>query len=114
MLAYITGGVAYGEIDHRSIQGQDGGLFGNVSSYVRAGWAAGAGADYAMTADLSLRAEYLYVSLAGLTGSASGFVVPGAPLLGQFSTGSVTNNIMRVGVNWKFGRADAPSTTTDD
>ena len=89
-------------------------MIGNVSSYARAGWAAGAGADYAMTADLSLRAEYLYVSLAGLSGPASGFVVPGAPLLGQFSTGSVTNNIMRVGVNWKFGGAEAPSTTADE
>ena len=113
MLAYITGGVAYGEIDHRSIQGQDGGLFGNAIGYTRAGWAAGAGADYAMTADLSLRAEYLYVSLAGVSGMASGVVMPGTPLFGQFSTGGVTNNIMRVGVNWKFGRSDAPSTTAD-
>lgn len=113
MLAYLTGGVAYGEMEHRAMQGQDGGLFGNAAAHTRAGWAAGAGADYAMTADLSLRAEYLYVSLAGLSGSAYGFVFPGAPLMGQFSTGSVTNNIMRVGVNWKFGRADAPSATAD-
>ena len=75
--------------------------------------AAGAGADYAMTADLSLRAEYLYVSLAGISGVASGVIIPGTPLMGQFSTGSVTNNIMRVGVNWKFGRSEAPSTTAD-
>ncbi len=113
MLAYITGGVAYGEIDHRAIQGQDGGLFGNAANFTRAGWAAGAGADYAMTADLSLRAEYLYVSLAGISGVASGVILPGTPLMGQFSTSSVTNNIMRVGVNWKFGRTEAPSTTAD-
>ncbi len=113
MLAYITGGVAYGQINHRAMQGQDGGLFGNSASFMRGGWAAGAGAEYAMTSDLSLRAEYLYVSLAGLSGAAAGVVAPGVPLMGQFSTGSVTNNIMRVGVNWKFGQADAPSTTED-
>jgi outer membrane immunogenic protein len=113
MLAYITGGVAYGQINHWAMQGQGGGLFGNGASYMRAGWAAGAGADYAMTSDLSLRAEYLYVSLAGISGVSTGVVAPNVPLIGQFSTGSVSSNIMRVGVNWKFRQAEEPSATSE-
>ena len=71
------------------------------------------GADYAMTSNLSLCAEYLYVSLAGISGASTGIVTPNVPLIGQFSTGSVSSNIMRVGVNWKFGQAEEPSTTAE-
>ena len=59
------------------------------------------------------RARQIFSGVAGISGVASGVILPGTPLMGQFSTGSVTNNIMRVGVNWKFGRTEAPSTTAD-
>lgn len=106
MLPYVTGGVAYGGVTVGGDQFTSG-YFSNAANQTRVGWTLGTGADYAVTSNLSFRAEYLYVSLAGMTGVASA-VVPTStmPVVGQFSTGSVTSNVMRLGVNWKFGSRD--------
>jgi outer membrane immunogenic protein len=104
-LSYATVGVAYG---NESIREQDvgGGLFVNNASAIRAGWVAGSGTEYAILPNLSLRAEYLYVSMGGLNSYASGVMSPSnTPLIGNVSTGKMTNNIMRVGLTWSFNTA---------
>jgi hypothetical protein len=40
------------------------------ASATHVGWTAGAGAEYAVTANISLKAEYLFVRLDGVSGSA--------------------------------------------
>jgi outer membrane immunogenic protein len=89
--------------------GTTGGAFGNIQagrnppgSYddsTKFGWAAGAGAEYAVTENLTAKAEYLFVDLGSgncaTTASACGTVAAG-------STVSLTANLVRLGVNFKF------------
>jgi outer membrane immunogenic protein len=68
-LPFVTGGVAFGHI-RSSYDDNDSGQ-GNhaVADDVVAGWTIGAGAQYALTDNWSLRAEYLYVDLQDSRGS---------------------------------------------
>jgi outer membrane immunogenic protein len=104
MLVYGTGGVAYGA------EKVSGAL--NVptalavapfsESSTRVGWTIGAGLEAALAANWTWRVEYLYVDLGTATFSQ---VAPAPP----FIPGSVNqslrfrDNIVRVGVNYKFG-----------
>jgi outer membrane immunogenic protein len=101
-LSYATAGVAYGNVGISEYD-VSGGLFTNSSSAVRAGWVLGSGTEYAILPNVSLRAEYLYMSMAGLNSSAVGATSNGDGFLaGTVSTGRVTNNIMRAGLTWSF------------
>jgi opacity protein-like surface antigen len=102
-LAYLTGGVAYGEVSASGTQ-IAGGLFTGSAAQTKVGWAAGAGAEYALTNNLSLKAEYLYVDFGGVSGPAFGLVPPPfPPFVGAFSTGTFGTHITRAGLNWRFG-----------
>ncbi len=76
--------------------GTAGGAFGNVqaglqptlTSATQAGWTAGAGVEAAFAPNWTAKVEYLYVDFAGLS-------VPGA-------TVTLTENLVRAGVNYKF------------
>ena len=101
-LSYATAGVAYGNV---GISEYDvgGGLFTNNASAFRAGWVVGSGTEYAILPNVSLRAEYLYMSMGGLNSSAFGATSAGnGALAGLVSTGRVTNNILRAGLTWSF------------
>lgn len=100
-LSYVTGGVAYGEVNAHGSQ-ISGGVFGGSASQNKAGWALGGGAMYALTKNLSMRAEYLYVSFSGVSGPAYGVApLPMPPLAGSFSTGTFGTNVFRFGFDWK-------------
>jgi outer membrane immunogenic protein len=74
------------------------------ASATHVGWMAGAGAEYAVTANISLKAEYLFVHLDGVSGSAIGSVPPPLPpVVGSFTTGTLGTHIVRAGLNWRFG-----------
>jgi len=102
-LTYATGGVAYGEITANGAQFA-GALFSGAGSRTQVGWAVGGGSEYALTRNLSLKAEYLYMSFAGVNGPAAGLGL--APFAGAFSTSRFTTNVTRVGLNWRFGGAE--------
>jgi outer membrane immunogenic protein len=106
-LLYVTGGLAFGSV------GGGGSVTyvdttptaytyaNNSSSSTKVGWAAGAGAEYAITPNLIGRVEYLYASL----GSKSlAYAAPvGAPVGSSFSASSRNNvSLLRAGVNYKF------------
>jgi outer membrane immunogenic protein len=101
-LPYITGGVSYGQVTasgSQRVTGAFGTVFGSASS-THVGWTAGAGAEYAVTDNISLKAEYLFVQLGGVSGSEVGFA---PPVVGSFKTGTFGTNIVRAGLNWRFG-----------
>lgn len=101
-LPYITGGVSYGEVVASASQvvtGAAGTIFGSASA-THAGWTAGAGAEYAVTDNISFKAEYLFVQLGGVSGSEVGFA---PPVFGSSKTGSFGTNVVRAGLNWRFG-----------
>jgi outer membrane immunogenic protein len=86
-LPYITGGAAFGDIKATAPNGAS-------ATKTKVGWTVGAGLEYAMWSNWSVKAEYLYVDLGkfdcGLTcGAASDNV-------------SFKANIVRAGLNYRF------------
>ncbi len=88
-LLYATGGLAIGDV-----RGWDS-LTPASGSDWRAGWTVGAGVETAFAPNWTAKLEYLYVDL----GNAQVFnIVPGVPESVGF-----TANIVRAGINYKFG-----------
>jgi outer membrane immunogenic protein len=95
VLFYGTGGAAFTDI-----QGSAGALpFG---SSTQAGWTAGAGVEYAFAPSWTAKVEYLFADFANAScgfGSCGG----GSPATPVNTTISLNENIIRGGVNFKFG-----------
>jgi outer membrane immunogenic protein len=94
-LPYVTGGLAYGEGDING-SGTVAGTavaFNNSKTYV--GWTVGGGVEWAFLDQWSAKLEYLYVDFGG---------GPTIPLTAAtaISSGRLTDNIARVGVNYHF------------
>src|SRR5262249_10977143 len=88
-LPYVTGGLAVGEVHAWDS------LFPSSGRDFRTGWTVGGGVETAITHNWTFKVEYLYVDL----GSRETFnVVPGVP-----ETVSFRANIIRFGLNYKFG-----------
>lgn len=106
LLVYGTGGAAYGSVRQSgwlTAPGIGGGTWSGSQSNTKFGWALGAGAEYAITNNVTAKLEYLYYDLGrsnvGLAaGNAPGVASGAAPLLRSENRG----NIVRVGVNYKF------------
>jgi outer membrane immunogenic protein len=121
ILAYVTGGLAYGSVKATDTvagtnitnpggQGVNGGTvltpfaatFGNSST--RVGWTVGAGIEGVISGNWTAKLEYLYMDLGHVSGS---FVTPVVGPSGAFVVASynshITDNILRVGVNYKWG-----------
>ncbi|WP_454915930.1 outer membrane protein [Xanthobacter sediminis] len=91
-LPYITGGAAYGHIENSLTRGA--GPYPSVSgSSTNWGWTLGAGAEYAITNNWTLKTEYLYVDLGS---SDVGLIVP------IKASADATFNTVRAGLNYKF------------
>ena len=89
VLLYATGGLALAEVEIALTQpaGSD--------AFVEAGWTAGAGVEVAFTDNWTAKAEYLFVDFGKITCHVS---------LPVCNTGAVslTENVIRAGVNYKF------------
>ena len=112
LLAYGTGGLAFGDFNLQSnIGGQD--QFGNFyfaaandRSLWRLGWTAGAGVEYAITPRWSARAEWRYTDFGHIAESPTSFSTNiGGPLYYQGDR-HVTQNQLQVGASYKFGGTD--------
>jgi len=124
LLTYVTGGFAYGRIDHSGNYGITGGgvafgfagggfgfncnigavCFAGSSSSVVPGWTAGAGFEFAAWGNVTIKAEYLYLNLDSklLTETA---LVPGPGLAPASFNANYANmgvNIVRVGLDYRF------------
>ena len=107
-LVYGTGGLAYGqtELNHSLTDTTAGGtLFGGNTlsgskTTTRAGWTLGAGGEYAITQNWSVKVEYLYYDLGkSHVLATNAAAVPGAASsVREDEKGS----IIRAGVNYKF------------
>jgi outer membrane immunogenic protein len=105
-MVYGTGGLAYGGgAGYLNVfENVDGLAWHGAPSSTRVGWTIGAGAEYAITDNVTLRAEYLYYNL----GSSNVVTVPNlaasAFFPGVYATAKVDydGSIVRVGVNLKF------------
>jgi outer membrane immunogenic protein len=101
VLLYATGGLAYGGVKTNETVGV---LPGFSSSSTRAGYTVGAGIEGVIGGNWTAKLEYLYVDLGRVSGS---FTTTAAALGGGVLTSSyssrVTDNVLRVGLNYKFG-----------
>jgi outer membrane immunogenic protein len=108
VLAYVTGGLAYGEV--KSDLGVAGtncltpvsALFGN--STTKAGWTVGGGLEGQIVGNWTAKVEYLYIDLGTVTSGTlvTPIVAPGRGLLATSISSHVTDNIVRIGINYKF------------
>jgi outer membrane immunogenic protein len=101
-LVYVTGGLAYGDVNYNADFFTSGGAlqFNGSKSGVEVGYTIGAGVEYAFTNNLTLKAEYLYYDL----GSQNVVVnaIPGVGLNSYTSRFETEGHIARVGLNYKF------------
>ena len=100
LLLYGTAGVAYGQVKDTFTVAFAGapGAVATVND-LRAGWTAGGGIEGAFGGGWSAKVEYLYVDLGKLETTVT---VPAAGLTANFN-GRLTDNIVRVGMNYKWG-----------
>jgi outer membrane immunogenic protein len=107
-LLYVTGGLAYGEVDSTGTITATTGFAGlppifaaTASSSVnttRTGWTIGGGAEWAIVDRWTAKVEYLYMDL----GTFSSTFAYAAPLPSVGISSRVTDNIFRVGLNYHF------------
>jgi outer membrane immunogenic protein len=101
VLLYATGGLAYGEVNTSETVGAFNG-FSNSTTNV--GWTVGAGVEGAIGGNWTAKLEYLYVDLGRVSGSnATTLTALGGGVLSTSYSSRITDNILRVGVNYKFG-----------
>jgi outer membrane immunogenic protein len=101
-LFYVTGGLAVGQESFgQTVNVVAPFVSQNSFSATRVGYAVGAGVEYALTRQWSVKGEYLYVDL-GKTGGNSGTLTPAFPGFSNTSAVDLTANIGRVGLNYHF------------
>jgi outer membrane immunogenic protein len=107
-LFYGTGGVAFANVKYSNTYrafsplGSGFDFESATASRTRTGWAAGAGVDYALYANLILSAEYLHVDL-GTTTAAGGVTTQGSTSNATFNFSTkVTSDLVRFGAAYKF------------
>jgi outer membrane immunogenic protein len=112
-LLYLTGGLAYGHVSADFSASHP--LLGTTSvsdSATKTGWVIGGGLEWALDRSWRARAEYLYMDLGSMRtklGPISGTL----PEVGDFDASGTartdfTDQIVRVGLSYKFGEAYAP------
>jgi outer membrane immunogenic protein len=99
VLLFVSGGLAYGQIDSDTSFTPTGGTaVVNNFTTTRAGWTAGGGVEGVVSGNWTAKLEYLYLDFGSFTNS---FTV--GPLLTPFALSThVTDNIVRAGVNYHF------------
>jgi outer membrane immunogenic protein len=105
VLLYATGGLAYGQVDSRST------LAGaTTSNIINPGWTVGAGVEGVIVGDWTVKLEYLYVDLRRVSETFNSSVVAlgGATTLLSSFNSRITDNIVRVGFNYKFSGPAIP------
>jgi len=126
LLAYVTGGFAYGRVEHTApLDSTTGDIsafhatfgyncfagttcFAGSSSRIATGWTAGTGFEYAVWRNVTLKAEYLYVNLGGNSVTEPALVhATGAGATTALSSitanyGRTNFNVARVGVNFRY------------
>ena len=106
---YGTAGAAFTDLSYRHtfaegvFPGSSLGVQASTASATKTGWVVGAGLEYAMTGNWTVKAEYLYLDFGSISSTAP-VVFPGGPGTSVFShTADLTAQIGRVGLNYKWG-----------
>jgi outer membrane immunogenic protein len=107
-LVYGTGGLAVGQENvHQTLTLLSPFVATNDFSTTQVGWTAGAGVEYALAGNWSLKAEYLHVDL-GSSRTVSGGVNPAFAGFGYPTTLHFTSEIAKIGFNYHFNAPPPP------
>jgi outer membrane immunogenic protein len=101
LLLYATGGLAYGDVDYAASTNFPLTQYPSSFSKTKVGWTAGAGAEWAFAPNWSAKLEYLYMDLGSESGI--GNPVPPNPPFQLHYNWKTQANLVRVGINYKFG-----------
>ncbi len=104
-LLYGTGGLAYGHVgENITLTGNPvaSGFYVGTGGHTQVGWSAGAGAEWMVTSNISIKAEYLFVDLGQTSVTTTD---PLGTFPGTFFTYNFKNefNLVRAGIDWHFG-----------
>ncbi len=103
LLVYVTGGPALANLDYSSAYWDPVPEIENKSfSSVKARWALGSGAEYALSANWSLKAEYIYSQFSAAKRTGSGVLADGTTAYIAHSAGTFRENSLRLGLNYHF------------
>jgi outer membrane immunogenic protein len=103
LLLYITGGLAYGDVSSNTIITiRDPEVWSGSSSQLQIGWTAGVGGEYALTNSWSVKLEYLYIDLGSMSYSFYPTGITAGPIPAVTTTINTVQNVIRVGLNYKF------------
>lgn len=105
LMVYGTAGVAYGRVKSYidgdiSVLGALAGSIDESSAKTKAGWTAGAGAEYAVTNNWTIKSEYLYTDF-GKSTLYSGDLGTGLPINATLKN-DVSFHTIRIGLNYRF------------
>jgi len=103
-MIYVTGGGAWMGIDSTESIAFGGWVQPTSFSDTKSGYSVGAGIEMRLWAGWTAKVEYLHLDVSGLNHSffpGPFFVAPGGSL--TTTTGRIRDDIVRVGLNWKFG-----------
>jgi outer membrane immunogenic protein len=118
---YVTGGGAYGHVNQSSEFRQtqstapvfafDGTA---TTSENKFGWVVGAGMESSLGGNWTAKIEYLYMDLGSMTTALTGQIpVAGFGAFTTTTTSNIRDNIVRAGVNYRFGPAAGPASAYD-
>lgn len=104
-LIYVTGGVAFGEVDnsYQEIRLSTGQNRVVALTDTRTGWTAGVGAEWKFTPNWSLGVEYLHVDLGDTTVASAASVSQGLGFPASQTTFENKSDIVRAKINYHFG-----------
>jgi outer membrane immunogenic protein len=113
LLAYGTGGLAYGQASlsasvYQSIGGVGTGSSSVSFSDTRVGWTAGGGVEWLFLPQWSAKAEYLYYNL-GSVSAAGNLSFNGAPVGVTAVSSQFKGHVVRAGVNYHFNLFNPPA-----
>jgi outer membrane immunogenic protein len=95
LLLYVTGGVAFGDTEY-SVHDFSGGGEGTLKQ-THTGYAVGAGAEWMLAHNWTVKAEYLHIDLGG-----KDYVIPGTNQPDFLASIKPIYDVVRIGVNYKL------------
>jgi outer membrane immunogenic protein len=121
-LFYVTGGAAYGHVNQTTglVVSQNNAALSAAASTAetKLGWVVGAGMESSLGGNWTARVEYLYMDLGNtataVTATAPTGLIAGVPIpISLGASSSLHDNIVRAGLNYRFGQPAAPANAYD-
>jgi outer membrane immunogenic protein len=98
-LLFVTGGLAYGEVTTSETLNVNGAVVAFSTDRTKVGWTVGGGVEAALWGNWTGKLEYLYIDL----GTVNNTLIGIAPITPVATSSRVTDQIVRVGLNYRFG-----------